>query len=542
MQNVYGYIRVSGKKQEDGASLPEQKRIIQEYAKTNNLNIIHFYEETKTAAKRGRPFFTQMLENLKQDKAQGVIMHKIDRSARNLHDWAAIGDLIDNNIAVYFAHESLNLHERGGRLSADIQAVMASDYVRNLRQETLKGVYGRLKEGIFPFPAPVGYQNNGKGKVKTICSTQGKLIKMLFMLYKTEKYNFDELSKEMEKRGLRNLKGKKVCKNGISRILNNPFYIGLIKIRGQTFEGKHDPLIDTRTFKQVQMIIRGRNNKGKVIKHNYLFRKLLKCQFCNNTLIGEKQKGILYYRCQIKGCPMKCIREDYVERYVKNGLMTISISKKEFSTMSELLIERKKNWKSQQEKFLKSIDLNIAQIESRENKLLDAFLDNLIEKESYEARKQSLLIEKREAQERKEHISNAQDAIYEEIRKTLELCYNLLKFYNSAILEEKRELVKNITSNLTIQGKSVTFKMFTPYEELRNRDILTFGAPQRDNQQTMTSQITYTDKNTSGITPKPLNKKQAEQFVDILFSNISSLSIPNLENNHAIRKDHPSTQ
>ena len=40
MKNVYGYIRVSDKKQEDGASLIEQKRIISEYAKTNNLKII----------------------------------------------------------------------------------------------------------------------------------------------------------------------------------------------------------------------------------------------------------------------------------------------------------------------------------------------------------------------------------------------------------------------------------------------------------------------------------------------------------------------
>lgn len=542
MQNVYGYIRVSGKKQEDGASLPEQKRIIQEYAKSNNLNIIHFYEETKTAAKRGRPFFTQMLENLKQDKAKGVIMHKIDRSARNLHDWAAIGDLIDNNIAVYFAHESLNLNERGGRLSADIQAVMASDYVRNLRQETIKGIYGRLKEGIYPFSAPLGYLNSGKGKIKEICPTQGKLVKEMFRLYTMERYNFEELSKEMEKRGLRSTREKKVSKNAISNILNNPFYIGLMKVKGQTFVGKHEPLITVRTFKQVQLIINGRNNKKNGIKHDYLFRKLLKCSSCNRILSGEMQKGILYYRCQTKGCPMKCIREDYVERYVKNGLMTISISKREFNEMREFLMDRKRNWRFYQEKSLKSIDLNIAQIESRENKLLDAYLDNLIEKGNYEARKQSLLIEKREVQEKKEHVSSSQDVIYDEIEKVLELCYNLLKFYDSAILEEKRELIKNITSNLTIQGKSVSFSMLSPYEELRNRDILITSCLTRDTQRTMTSQIIYMDKNTSGITPKPLSKKQAEQFVDILLANMQTFNIPHLDNNHAIPKDHPSSQ
>jgi DNA invertase Pin-like site-specific DNA recombinase len=542
MENVYGYIRVSGKKQEDGASLPEQKRIIQEYAKSNNLNIIHLYEETKTAAKRGRPFFTQMLENLKQKKAQGVIMHKIDRSARNLHDWAAIGDLIDNNIAVYFAHESLNLNERGGRLSADIQAVMASDYVRNLRQETIKGIYGRLKDGIYPFGAPLGYLNNGKGKVKTVCPTQGRLIRELFNLYITEKYNLMELSKEMEKRGLRNFRGKKVCKNGISRILNNPFYMGLLKIKNQTFEGRHTALIDTRTFKQAQLILKGRNNKKKGIKHSYLFRKLLKCQLCNYVLSGEMQKSILYYRCQTKECPMKCIREDRVERRVKRMLSTISISKNEFDDMKEILINRKKDWKSEQEKLLKSIDLKLSQIQSREEKLLDAYLDNVIGKEEYENRKQSLLIGKREVQEKQDQISNSPDAVYEEIEKLLELCYELLKFYDSAILEEKREMLKNMTSNFIVRGKNVDISIAFPYLEVANRHNISSSTLKRDTQRTMTSQIIHTDKNISEVTPKPLNKKQAEQFIDNLLANIETLNILNLEINHAIPKDDSSTK
>ena len=57
-----------------------------------------------------------------------MIIHKIDRSARNLKDWADLGELIDQGIDVHFANESLDLHSRGGRLSADIQAVVAADY------------------------------------------------------------------------------------------------------------------------------------------------------------------------------------------------------------------------------------------------------------------------------------------------------------------------------------------------------------------------------------------------------------------------------
>jgi DNA invertase Pin-like site-specific DNA recombinase len=106
-----------------------------------------------------------MLKGLRTGKAQGVVIHKIDRSARNLRDWSDLGELIDQGIEVHFANESLDLQTRGGRLSADIQAVVASDYIRNLREETKKGIRGRLRQGIYPFGAPVGYLNNGGGKL-----------------------------------------------------------------------------------------------------------------------------------------------------------------------------------------------------------------------------------------------------------------------------------------------------------------------------------------------------------------------------------------
>ena len=135
MKKVYGYIRVSTVKQGTGVSLQEQKEAIIRYAEKHDLKIVQWFEELETAAKQGRPFFTKMMKLLQTRKADGVIIHKIDRSARNLKDWAALGDLIDAGVDVHFAHESLDMDTRGGRLAADIQAVIASDYIRNLRDE-----------------------------------------------------------------------------------------------------------------------------------------------------------------------------------------------------------------------------------------------------------------------------------------------------------------------------------------------------------------------------------------------------------------------
>ena len=44
-----------------------------------------------------------MLKGLGSGDVNGVIIHKIDRSARNLRDWADLGELIDAGVLVHFA-------------------------------------------------------------------------------------------------------------------------------------------------------------------------------------------------------------------------------------------------------------------------------------------------------------------------------------------------------------------------------------------------------------------------------------------------------
>lgn len=542
MKNVYGYIRVSDVKQMEGVSLTEQKRIIIEFAQKNNLNIIHFYEENKTAAKRGRPLFDEMLRNLKNKKAEGVIYHKIDRSARNLHDWAAIGDLIDMNIEVFFAHESLNMNERGGRLSADIQAVMASDYVRNLRQETIKGLYGRLKQGYYPWKAPIGYLNNGKGKLKTIDPVNSILIKKLFELYLNGEYNVRTLSKEMENRGLRNSRGTKVCKNGITKILKNPFYIGYMKVKGKLYEGNHEPIIDVRIFKDVQKKIKGRF-KSNVFTHNYLFRKQVKCSNCNYVMSGEKQKGHVYYRCQTKGCPTKSLREDVIEDYTKRVLKTMSLSKEEISMLQELHIEEIGDVKAINKRKIKAYTLQKQQLIRREKRLLDIYLEEGISKEQFENQRNDLLISIKEYDTNIEKITMKRDEISLNIDSFLELCKTPLKIYDSGIQEEKREILEIITSNLTVDRRKVMFSMVSPYRELAFRDLLTLCALKRTTIRKLPSIIAYMDKNTSPVIPKAMNKVQIKEFYDFLIGCSHELSrIKKLKNYYELPTNNSDTQ
>jgi DNA invertase Pin-like site-specific DNA recombinase len=508
-------------KQVDGASLTEQERAITEYAKKNNLNITEWFRETKTAAKRGRPHFDKMLNQLKKGKAKGAIIHKIDRSARNLHDWAAIGDLIDNNIEVHFAHESLDMTERGGRLSADIQAVMASDYVRNLRQEAIKGLYGRLKQGLYPWRAPIGYEDNGRGKVKTPHLTKAKLVKEMFELYTFEDHSILTLVDEMKKRGLANHKEQPLCKNSISTILNNPFYAGVMKVKGVTFEGKHEPLITMRLFKQTKLKISGHRRTGCIPLHKYLFRGIIRCQNCKTLMPGEKQKGMVYYRCQKKKCATTSVREDHIEERLRGSLKQISLEKRELSLLKEALEHIEENNQFDAEKELLGIELNIAKLRVKEERLLDAFFENMIDKEGYDTRKKEIHYKLKDYVNQKEDINSGKVLQIEKVSELLELCKSPINMYDSATFEEKQSIAKIIYSNFEVNQKKIVFIPLSPYLEIANRDILVKCEHYRDVTRTLGQKFIYTDKNTSSIIPKPLKGKQILQFAQLLSTTIS---------------------
>src|SRR5947208_7051194 len=181
MGAVFAYTRVSTVRQgEKGVSLSEQNESITRYGERNGLDIARWFEERESAATTGRPAFSQMLKLLRLGVAKGVIIHKIDRSARNLHDWVDVGKLVDAGVDVHFATESIDLKTTAGRLSADIQAVVATHYSRNLRDEVKKGLYGRLKQGLYPFRAPIGYLDQGSAKAKVQDPVRASLVRSAF--------------------------------------------------------------------------------------------------------------------------------------------------------------------------------------------------------------------------------------------------------------------------------------------------------------------------------------------------------------------------
>jgi site-specific DNA recombinase len=486
-KGYFSYIRVSTVRQgQTGTSLTEQRAAIERYSSRWALSIVKEFEEQETAAKLGRPIFREMLRALKRGVARGVIIHKIDRSARNLKDWAELDELIDQGIEVHFANESLDLYTRGGRLSADIQAVVAADYIRNLREEVKKGFYGRLKQGLSPLPAPIGYTNEGAGKAKAPDSVQGPLVRRAFQLYATGDFSIRLLLPRMYDLGLRTKRGHRVGESTMLRLLRNAFYTGVIKIkrRGEIFAGIHKPIVSTRLFNQVQDMLNGKKVE-KALKHFFLFRRMARCGSCNTTLVGEKQKGHHYYRCQVVGCPQKTIREEKLEEAFVAMLQSLSLNEMENKFLRREIVTAYDNLTTLKEVQSRALTLQIEQIKTRLSNLTDAFIDGSVEKEVYLEKKNRLIFDQQAAKEQLTSLDEIGQQAIRKVEQFLELANSAYLTYKMTIPEERRDFVKVISSNLIVTGKTVSIKLHFPFHVIANRETVPSGGAQRDVDRTL---------------------------------------------------------
>jgi site-specific DNA recombinase len=477
MKSYFAYIRVSTVKQgEHSSSLLEQKSAIEAYAGRHDLRIGAWFEETETAAKQGRREFNRLTGLLRKGKASGVIIHKIDRSARNLRDWARLGELIDAGIEVLFAHEGLDMQTRGGRLAADIQAVVAADFIRNLRDEVRKGFYGRLKQGFYPLRAPRGYLDRGKGRAKEICPVTGPLVRQAFELYGTGNYSLELLRHEMARRGLRGSGGKAMVFDAISVMLRNPFYVGLMRIRttGEVFEGVHPPLVSKALFDRVQAIMDGRLYP-RIEKHTFLFRRLVQCAQCGRSLSGERQKGHVYYRCHDRECPRISVTEERIDERVSADLQLLALDERDVGDFRDILREQIEIEDMERHDRHAHAERDLALLEQRIARLTDALIDGTIDKPTYEERKTDLYFKRRELRDRLE--SDDSETFWRSVAQKFERGLTAYIGYQTGNDHEKREMVKMVSSNVTIRDKNPVLSMYFPFEEIRDWAISQECAP-----------------------------------------------------------------
>ncbi len=411
-----------------------------------------------------------MLAKVERGRSVGVIIHKIDRSARNLKDWARLGDLIDRGVEVHFAHESLDMRTRGGRLAADLQAVVAADFIRNLRDEVKKGIRGRLRQGYFPRAAPVGYRDNGAGKPKTIDPIKGPLVRTAFALYATGNFSLHGLRAEMAKRGLATRSGRALPLGNFARLLHNPFYIGIIRwpATGEEFQGNHEPLIPLAVFKRVQAVSTGRLYP-RVQTHAFRFRRLIKCGTCARTLTGERQRGHVYYRCHAHECRGTSVSEKQVEKTLGQELSRLALHGGDPDNVDVVDLRRRLARLVEEERGTvdegrQALLRDLANAEERFARVTDAFLDSDLDREVYTTRKAEYL---RRRAELNDALATPISTKWRDIAERFERGLAAKTLFDGAEEADLRELLSEVSSNISVRQKRIEFPMRQPFAAMR---------------------------------------------------------------------------
>lgn len=345
------YLRVStidqatkGNTNRDGFSIPAQREACRRKAENLKATVIREYvDRGESARSAARPALQRLLSDLCEKKHfDYVIVHKIDRLARNLHDDVMICLAIKKSGA-QLVSVTENIDETAsGQLLHGIMASIAEFYSRNLAAEALKGATEKAKQGGTPFQAPIGYSNVteriNQREIRTVITDAecAPLVSWAHERYATGDYSERRLWEELTKRGLRSRLryrsgAKTISLSCLDRMLSNRYYLGYVTYRGVEYKGKHQPLVTPAIFAAVQAVRanhRAGVNMGHI--HFHFLSRLLICERCQRHLCFAIAKHRYpYFFCMNRrdtGCKQPYIPVDLIEKKITNTLSRLKFS------------------------------------------------------------------------------------------------------------------------------------------------------------------------------------------------------------------------
>jgi len=465
------YIIYTRKSMEDEGrqilSIEAQLAELREFAAKEKLEIVASLCEAKTAKEPGRTKFAEMLNLIEKGKAEGILSWHPDRLARNSVDGGKIIHMIDRGLIKSLKFPTFWFEPTPqGLFMLNIAFGQSKYFVDNLRENVKRGMRQKVRNGVWPVRAPDGYLNNPITRMIDVDPKKASKIRKLFELYATGEYNLKSLANGCKENHLKGNLNKEMAVSHIQKILQNIFYIGLMKYKGEIFEGKHQPLISKKLFDEVQEVLKQRGRPQKVKKHDFAFLGLMKCASCGCSITAEIQKGHHYYHCTKKKGPCQekhFLREEALVEQAKNFLQKVSLSSQDTQKVLAELEKDELKVKEQTKIIVQNLRKELSEIEVKLEKLLDAYLNEVISTDEYTARKQKILTRKLELQERIKDFEQKGLSWLEPAREfVLKLNY-AEKLRNSDNFSEMKTFLKNIGSNHILQNQKLIFSFKIPF-------------------------------------------------------------------------------
>lgn len=417
------YTRVSTKDQAEGYSIAAQRKACLQLAVDKGWVVAgEFSDRGESARTADRPEFKAMLELVSRDHSiTYLVVHKLDRVARNLEDHAMVRALLrEASCELVSVAENLD-QNASGKLVEGVLAVLAEHYSNNLSQEVKKGMEQKAREGGWPHLAPVGYLNvrkKGSGRrgeaVIEPDPERAPLVLRAFELYATGQWPLNRLHQELFDLGLRNRGGKMIARSKIAVMLKDRVYIGRTRYGETEYPGSHEPLVSEELFARVQQVIAEHDLAGvRQRRHDHFLRGTVFCDVCGGRISTMTAKGRFEYfyclgnhnlgtKCKQPYTPSKSL-----QRQVEDLYKTIKIPSDVRREIEADLEVEAVNREQRRAREARRWSRQLEKLANERQKLFDAYYADAITLEQFKAEQARIESERLTAEAR---IEGSRDA------------------------------------------------------------------------------------------------------------------------------------
>ena len=442
-------------------SIEAQMFELREIAKKEGLNIVREFVESKTAKEPGREIFNEMIASIEKNEAEGILAWHPDRLARNSIDGGRIIYLVDTGKITTLKFPTFWFDPTPqGKFMLSIAFGQSKYYVDNLSENIKRGIRQKLRNGIWPAWAPLGYVNDKNARCIAVDKEKAKYIKRAFEMYSTGEYPLAQIRKIINSIGLVGKKGKMLSVSNYQYMLKNKIYYGMIEYNGELYDGKHKPIITKKLFDSVQEVMSRKSKPHSKGLKPFLYRGFFRCGECGCFITTETQKGHNYLRCTKRKnpCLQKYVREEIITSQIKEEIKKVSLP---LNWANWMIAENAKDRQSENQSseiFSQKTKDEISLLDSKVEKLMNLYLENVLSLEEYRDSKNRLMNQKQLLKEKLSAFEKKSHNRFELTDKFLKANISNMELANEKTNEENLHLFKKVGSNFLIKDRTVLFE------------------------------------------------------------------------------------
>src|SRR3989344_3357509 len=469
--------RVSTEEQKDaGNSLPAQTVRLENYCERKSYPIIKKFSFDESAYKDNRTEFDRILDyiiGLKEKIA--VCFDKVDRLSRNIFDKRVsllYEKALKDEVELHFVSDGQVINSQLSateKFAFSMSLGLAKYYSDAISDNVKRAQEQMLRSGTYPSKPSYGYKRVPISKDKTeivVDEFASRIVQKAYEWYATQGYSMDLLRKKLKEEY-----GVDWSHGLTDKYLKDPFYYGMMVWNKKMYPHKYPPIITKNLFDQVQKIKAGFNKKRfKFAGLPYMYRGLLRCGHCWLSVTPEKHKGHVYYHCtQYNGKHgAKWLREDTITEQIGNVFKRLQLP----DWVLEQIVENLNAVHQDKMDFHnKQYDKLTKEHTTITNMLDNLYLDKLkgrITDDEYDKFYQSFREQIADIDTRLGMLQEAEDNYHITAKYLLELSNRAYELFKSSEVEERRQLIKLVLSNLRVEGKLVRYDGLKPFDTILN--------------------------------------------------------------------------